>query len=186
MANSINHVFTGKPKATGGIWWAPKGTALPTDAKTTLAAAYKCLGYVSEDGISKSIERESEEIKAWGGDTVLTPTTGVTYTFGFTLIEADNTEVLKFIYGEDHVTAGDDGEFDVYATAEDLEEHVFIIETMNRAGDPMRYIIPLGKLTENGETTLTDSEAVGYEVTITAMPYDEDGYNGASFRYLNK
>lgn len=185
MANNLDNVMAGKPSVKGGIWWAPKGTALPTDASTALAAAYKCLGYVSEDGITPSIERESETIKAWGGDTVLTPTTGVTYTFQFALLEAINEEVLKLVYGDDHVTASS-GEFDVYATSEELPEHVFVIETIDKDGNPIRYIIPRGKLTENGDSALTDSEAVSYDVTITAMPHHDDNYNGASFRFTNK
>lgn len=185
MANNTSNVMAGKPSVKGGIWYAPKGTTLPVDAKTALAATYKCLGYISEDGVTPSIERESETIKAWGGDTVLTPTTGVTYSFAFTLLEALNEEVLKLVYGDDNVTVSDDT-FDVYATSDELPEHVFIIETMDSSGNAIRYIIPRGKITENGDTTLSDSEAVSYELTITAMPHNDDDFNGASFRYTNK
>ena len=182
--NNINNVMVGKPKVTGGLYIAPAGTTLPEDASTALSETYKALGYISEDGIKLGTDRSSEPIKAWGGDTVLTPTTGVEYKFSFTLLETTREEVLKLVFGESHVKMTNE-KFDVYATAEELEEHVFIIETMDRQGNPIRYIIPRGKLTENGDSTLTDSDAVGNEVTITALPHSDDGFNNAAYRMTN-
>ena len=72
MANVASNVSAGKPKTTGAIWVAPKGSTLPTDTATALDAAFKCLGYCSDDGLTNSTDLESETIKAWGGDTVLT------------------------------------------------------------------------------------------------------------------
>jgi len=81
MPTDVTKVTAGKPKVGGALFRAPAGTALPTDAVTALAEAYKCLGYVSEDGVTNSTSIDSDEIKAWGGDTVLTPQTGKTDTF---------------------------------------------------------------------------------------------------------
>ena len=72
MPNLATNVTVGKPKASGGVYSAPTGTALPTDATTALNAAFTSLGYCSDDGLTNSIELENAEIKAWGGDTVLT------------------------------------------------------------------------------------------------------------------
>ena len=59
-APSITNVAAAKPSAQGGVYYAPLGTALPTDATTALAATYVPLGYVSEDGISPSREMSSD------------------------------------------------------------------------------------------------------------------------------
>lgn len=182
--NNINNVMVGKPKVTGGIYIAPAGTKLPEDATTALGELYKSLGYISEDGIKLSTDRSTETIKAWGGDVVLAPTTGVEYKFGFTLIEPTREEVLNLVYGKNHVEITN-GKFDVYATSEELEEHVFIIETIDRNGNSIRTIIPRGKLTENGDSTFNNSDPLGNEVTITAMPHNDDGYNGAAYRMTN-
>ena len=72
MPTDVTKVTAGKPKVGGALFRAPAGTALPTDAVTALAEAYKCLGYVSEDGVTNSTSIDSDEVKAWGGDIVLT------------------------------------------------------------------------------------------------------------------
>lgn len=48
MANTASYVSTGKPGVAGGVWVAPLGTTLPTDATTALdTTKFTCLGYVS-------------------------------------------------------------------------------------------------------------------------------------------
>ena len=169
-------VTYGKPKVGGAIYTAPLGTALPTDAKTALATEYKSLGYVSEDGLTNENSPESEAIKAWGGDTVLTVMTGRPDTFSYKLIEATNVDVLKQIYGASNVS-GDlstEGGITIEANAADLDEHVLVVDMILKGGLLKRVVIPNGKVTEIGEIAYVDNEAVGYETTIQAMP-DADG-----------
>lgn len=103
MANTAANVSFGKPKATGAVYVAPAGTSVPTDATTSLAITYKSLGYVSEDGLVNEIETDTEEIKAWGGDTVLSDQTSFKETFTVNLLET-NEEALKLYYGAGNVT----------------------------------------------------------------------------------
>lgn len=63
MANNKDNVSTGKPKVGGAVFTAITGSTLPTDATTALDAAFKSLGYCSEDGVTNSSGISTENIK---------------------------------------------------------------------------------------------------------------------------
>ena len=69
--NNSANVTAGIPKVGGAFFHAPLGTDLPTDAKTALDAAFKNLGYISEDGLTESTSIDTNTVKAWGGDVVI-------------------------------------------------------------------------------------------------------------------
>ena len=118
MANTATNVTVGKPKVGGAIYVAPLGSTLPTDSSTALDAAFKCLGYVSEDGVTNNNSPESDNVKAWGGDTVLVLQTDRPDSFSLTLLETMNEDVLKAIYGSTNVTVDAQDNITVKATAD--------------------------------------------------------------------
>lgn len=192
MANTASNVVAGKPLATGGVLIAPTGTALPTDVTTALNAAFKAAGYVGEDGLTETIERSSESIRAWGGDTVKRVQTEFEVTYSLTFIESLNSEVLKTVFGDANVvttaaTASTGTLQAVKINSAELPEKEFVFEIRDGAAK-VRVVIPRGKVTEVGETTYSDGEVIGYEVTITALPdasgnqaykYSDDGKTSA-------
>lgn len=179
MPSSTN-VSAGKPKVAGAIFMAPIGTTLPTDSTTALNSAFVELGYASEDGVTNSESRESETIKAWGGDTVLKPFTGKEDTFSFTLIEALNVNALKLVYGDSNVTGDLANGITIKSASEDLESHSFVIE-MVLNGAVKRIVIPSAKVTEVGDITYADGEAIGYDTTLSAVP---DAAGGTHYEYI--
>lgn len=173
MSNS-SHVTTAKPKIGGAIYSAPLGTELPTDATTALNVAFKSLGYISENGLTNTNSPESEDIKAWGGDVVNSSQTEKKDTFGYTLIEALNVDVLKEIYGKDNVSGDLSTGIVVKANSKELQEHCLVVEVILKGGAIKRIVIPQGKVTEIGGVGYKDGETVGYETTVTAFP-DKEG-----------
>ena len=170
MANVATNVSAGKPKSTGGIWRAPAGTTLPTDATTALGNDFVCLGYVSEDGVTNTIERTTEKKKAWGGNPVMSTQTEFSDQFKFTLIEALNEEVQKAVFGDDNVIGTLAAGQTVKVNADEVEACVWVIETILTGNYIRRIVIPNGKGTSSGDISYTDSDAIGYEVTVECLP----------------
>lgn len=169
-ANSVSNVTAGKPKIGGSIYRAPLDTDVPTDAITALGTEFKCLGYVSDEGVTNANTRETEEIKAWGGDTVANPQTSKTDTLKMTLIEFMNVEALKAYFGDKNVTGTIDTGIHIKSNSGELERAVWVVE-MIAAGDyPHRYVIPDGKVTETEDISYVDNDVAGLGLTIRAYP----------------
>lgn len=166
---TVTKVSTGKPKVSGAVFRAPAGTTLPTDATTALASAFKELGYVSADGVTNNNTPETENVKAWGGQTVLVVRNEQTDTFAFKLIESLNENVLKTVFGDSKVNVSGQN-MTVTADGTEVPEAVFVIDMIMRGGAMKRIVIPNGSISAVGEVVYRDSEAVGYPITLEAMP----------------
>lgn len=168
---TVSNVSTGKPKVAGAVFRAPAGTTLPTDASTQLVEAFADLGYVSEDGVTNNNTAESDTVNAWGGDTVLAIQTEKPDEWTLTLIESLNPNVLKTVYGDANVTENAQaGTITVQATADQPLDAVYVIDMALKGGALKRVVIPIGSLSEVGEIVYKDDEAIGYAITLQAMP----------------
>lgn len=184
MGNTATNVTTGKPKISGAVYVAPSGTVAPTDATTALdTTKFVCLGYVSEDGLSNNNEMDVSAIKAWGGMIVLRSLNELNDEFKLALIESENADVLKTVYGDNNVSVDAEGNVTVHVVAEDPEEKVWVFELALRGNRAKRIVIPSGAITSRDEIVYNDSDAVAYGVTISAYP---DANNQTHHEYLEK
>ena len=170
MANNATNVSFGKPKVGGAIFNAPLGTTLPTSADATLDNAYKCLGYASEDGLTNNNNSSSNKIRAWGGDNVLVAESEKEDTWGTTLIEIMNVDVLKAVYGADNVSGTLAAGIAIKANSKPKTASVWVFDIALSGGAMKRVVLPNGTISELSEITYNDSDAVGYGITIDALP----------------
>jgi len=166
--NEVSNVTAGKPNPTGAIYRAPVGTTLPTSTDTVIdTTVWKCLGFCSEDGITNSGEMDSENIKAWGGQTVLTTSSSTDDKFQFKLIEALNEDVKKFIYGSSNVSGSLADGIAVGVNGYSQEDSSIIIDMIMRNNTKHRVVIPSATIAEVGEIAYVDNDAVGYDIKLS-------------------
>lgn len=166
--------------ATGGVLKAPIGTALPTDEKTALDAAFKAQGLVGQDGVTTHEERSSEEVRDWTGTIVHTLQTEYGMTVELEFLET-SAEVLKTSFGGSNVTE-DAGLITVVHNANERELAAWVFELKD--GDARtRIVLPNAQVTDVDDRQYSKQDAVRYKVTITAYP-DEAGNNG--YEYIRK
>ena len=175
MADSNASLVTAaKPGVQGGVSFAaPTGTTLPTDVATVLAAAFVKHGYISEDGLTDTEDISSDDIPAFGGDTVLIVVTSRKHTFALTFIQSLDPDVQREVYGADNVEVDEaTGLTMIRRNGATMPRRVFVFELLLTGGKVKRIVVPEGQVTERGDVVYSDGEPVGYEVTISAYPSD--------------
>lgn len=176
-------VTAAKPKSAvaGAVHVAPIGTTLPTTADGALDQAFIGLGYNTEDGLTRSVEKDTEIVKAWGGDVVLVLDNGKTETFKFSMLDAHSTAALKLLNGDDNVsgTALATG-ISVTSNNKEQSAHAFVIDMIEQGNTLHRVVIPKGIVTEIEDITYVDSDALAYGITLTALA---DSENNTVYEY---
>lgn len=172
MATNAANVRVG---VTGGIYHAPLGTELPTDATSEISEAFLDVGYISEDGVTQSTSTDVENIVAWqNGDVVRKVQTSHDLTFQFSMLET-TAENMGLYYAD-----RDASDSVVKVTGSQSERKSWILELVD-GDDVVRIVVPDGNVTERGDLTWANGEAVMYDVTITAYP-DADGVKAYIYR----
>lgn len=181
MDNTVTNVSVGKPKIGGAVYRAPLGTTLPTDATSALSSDWKCLGYVSDEGVTNSNSADTTEIKAWGGDTVLATQEDRTDTWQMVLIETLNVEVAKTVYGNGNVTGTLETGITITANNSEREAGAIVVDMVMREGALKRVVLPNAKVGDLGDIVYNDSEAVGYDTTFNCLA---DNAGNTHYEYI--
>lgn len=170
MANNSDNVAFGAPNADGALSLAPYGTALPTDGTTALPSVWKCLGYVSDGGMTQSTKRTSSSVSAWGGDTVAERQTKFERNKSFELIECLNPNVLKMIYGDENVIVANNGNVSIQAKSNQLPYVAMVYELMPDEDHVIRKCVGRTKVTEVADVSYVDGDPIKFGITMKEFP----------------
>lgn len=165
----VKNITSSNPGRNGVMFRAPIGTDLPTNAVSELNKAFKDLGIVGEDGVTQAITRDTEDIKAYGGDIVYTVQTDFGEEFTMVLYESRNADTLKAVFGDDNVVVGNDGTLTVKHNKAKLPRSSFVFDHEIDQG-VKRQVMEIGQIVSVGDIVNVHSDIVKYELTVKAFP----------------
>lgn len=151
----------------GRVYVAPTSAAAPVDSSTALAAEYTDLGYVTEDGVSFTFGRETEDLNSWQADKVRVLTLRAPKSVEFALMQS-NADTITTALGGGSVTE-DAGEFTILPPADDVNEERALVIEFSDGGVAYRYYFPRVQIQGEVSFTLTRSGAVTYPINFGVL-----------------
>lgn len=189
MAESVldaSNLGVGKGRAGGYSAVAPAGTDPSTyiDVSKTIKdlidaskSVVKSLGYIGEDGVTKTTDTSSESYLDWRGDEVASGLSEYSESVQVPFLESREA-VLKVVFGEDNVSTAD-GTTVVRHNQNFTGSHLFIFDSVVSDTKVKRTIIPNGVILERDDISENSSDLVTYTPTIKCLPsaaFDGDCY----------
>jgi hypothetical protein len=181
MAQNANNVIVAKPKVTGGVWVAAVGTALPTSETGSLNVAFKTPGYITEDGLKRSEDRDTDNLLAWGGDVIYISQNGVEAQLECAFAEYLNAETQKLIYGDAQVavTAGTPSAGTKTVITGKLgllaPKKSWVVEVFSGVATG-RLVFPIVQVVETEDVEYKDDELAARGITATLFPDASGNY----------
>lgn len=158
MALTADNVVVG---ITGKVYVGPTATTAPT-ASDSVLTGFQELGYVSADGVTFTVEKSTNQIRAWqNADLVREVVTEASATYQFMLLETTE-DVIETYFGST-ITNGK-VELNPASTG---GRKSFVIDVVDGT-KVIRHYIPSGEVTAVEAQTIANGEAVMYGVTVTA------------------
>lgn len=178
-------VAASKPKIGGGMYYAPLGTALPTDETTALAAAYKALGPISEDGVQPARDTNIEKIKEWDGSTLASLLTDESRSFEIVLYGVHDTEVNTYLFGSNAVVTPASASAGKKIAIQDKGgkplDAVLVFEMVHGA-KKHRVVVPVADATITAENPWVSGGLKAYTLTVEAI---KDANGVRVYEYLD-
>lgn len=168
--NNQANVSAGKGVKDGYIFSAPVGTALPTDIKSKLDPAFKCLGFISEDGYVEDIDEDSDDIVDMNGDVMDSTNGSRVESAQFTLAEI-KADTLKRQYGDKNVT-DENGVIAVKHNSDSHDTFSYVLELVLKNGRRWRKVVPAGKSSELDSLSIASSELCQRALTMKYLTDD--------------
>lgn len=163
---------SGKPKTGGGMFYAPLGTALPADATVALAAAYKALGPISNDGVQPSRDTNIEKVKEWDGSTLASLLTDESRSFEVKFYGVHDVDVNAYLFASNAVvTAAVSGSGTKIAVADKggKPANAILVFDMLSGAKKHRAVIPVADAVITGEEPWAATGLKAYTLTVEAL-----------------
>lgn len=180
--NDSTMVSLGKFKVGGYAYWAPAGTTPPEDSSTVLPAAFKLLGYLSEDGLTITSDTDTTEVKDANGTTVLKVISSFSESYQFAMLEILRAEAAKLRYNTDAVT-GTDKSMTIKHQMPSDEDFVLVFEIAMSGDVKDRLVIGNATRAEFGDRQVHAGDAQVYDVTVSA---NDMGNGVTAIEYIGK
>lgn len=171
-SNNTANVSSAKGVKGGYLFSAPVGTTLPTDYETELDAAFKVLGFISEDGYVESVSEDSNDIVDMNGDLMDSSNSNRVESAQLTFAEI-KAETLKRQYGENNVT-DENGMITVKHNSDSHPIFAYVLELVLKNNRRWRKVIPQGQSSELDDLTIASSELCQRALTMKYLA-DEQG-----------
>jgi hypothetical protein len=153
---------------------------LPTDATTALnASVFKELGALSDEGITETAEQDFEDIFMWQGNSLAASIPGqYVKSFAVSCLE-QNAQTLGIYFGGSTLTQQAWG-VSIAEKAPGRDVRAWVLHGID--GTRLyRIVVPLGQVTEKGETVWSSTGVSTTSFVIKAFP---DASNNFSYRYI--
>lgn len=166
--NNAGNVSVGKGVSGGYAFSAPLTATVPTDYKTALPEEFVNLGFITEDGIEFSLDADTEDYYDLNGDPYESAVGTQTEEVVLTLAEIMKNSAAE-AFGHNNVT-DEDGTLKIRHNSNLHDERIYVFELLLKNGRKWRCVVPRGKASRSGSTTVANGDIVGYEITIKCAP----------------
>lgn len=157
-----------RPTDAGVFYRAPLGTTLPTDASSPLNSLFVDHGWLSDDGITLTVNRDTTKHHAFGTDLVKTTQGSYDESLKLCLLESD-PDVFETVFGTDSVTLGTDGGGNrtmvIAHSSKQPPRSAFVIEMVDGA-KLRRIVVQEGAVVDLDDVSYQDNELTKYAITI--------------------
>jgi hypothetical protein len=155
------------------------GTALPTDATTSLIAAYKDVGSITDDGLSDSTSQDTTDFYAWQGNVLVATLLGkYQKQFKFACQET-NGQTLALMYPGSTLTQTGTG-VTIAEKPPVKDVRTWVFHGISDSGKLQRIVVPLGQVVERGDVKWANDLTL-YEFTVNCYV---DASGNVAYRYL--
>lgn len=175
-APDSTNILVASPVGAGGVLTADLGTALPTSASAS-TSAFTATGYIGEDGVTMTVERETEDLFAWGGSKVRVIQTSHSVQLQVPFLEV-NPETLALTFGADNVnTVGNTSTIKVNGA---VLPHFALVLDMLDGDKKARLTAADAQVVAQEDIVFVHTAAATLELTIELFP-DSAGDNATIY-----